>query len=135
MVNDRENSRLQKVNRLMQKNISKILHTEIKDPRLQSVDILEVAVTNDFSLARVYYTIFNFSAITDDELKAQIKDLEKALLKASGFIRSKIAKSLQFKKTPEIRFVYDLRQQNKDTVDNILKNLDIKPEEDTNNNE
>ena len=126
MMNDREKSRLQKVNRLMQKNISKILHSEIKDPRLQFVDILEVSVTNDFSLARVYYTIFNPESNFDNVFKSQIKDLEKVLKKASGFIRTKIAKALQFRKTPEIRFVYDLRQENKEIVENLLKEISNK---------
>tara|TARA_R110002124_G_scaffold65788_3_gene179807 strand:- start:1565 stop:1972 length:408 start_codon:yes stop_codon:yes gene_type:complete len=135
MVNDREKARLQKVNRLIQKNISKTLHAEIKDPRLQFVDILEVAVTNDFSLARVYYTIFNSGSSSDVELASKLKELESAFTKASGFIRSKIAKDLQFKKTPEIRFIYDLRYQNKEKVDDILKNLSVKSEENTNNND
>lgn len=124
MNNDSKNTRLHKVNRLFQKNISKILHTEIKDPRLQFIDILEVAVTNDFSLARVYYTLFNSGALSREEALKQASDLEKALKKASGYIRTQIAKSLQFRKTPEIRFVYDLRNQNKEEVDDILKNLD-----------
>jgi len=124
MNTDSKNTRLHKVNRLVQKNISKIVHTEIKDPRLQFIDILEVTVTNDFSLARVYYSLFNSESLSSEETSKQVSELEKALKKASGFIRTKIAKNLQFRKTPEIRFIYDLRYKNKEEVDNILKNLD-----------
>jgi len=87
------------------------------------MDILEVTVTNDFSLARVYYTLFNSDSLNNEETLKQVSELEKALKKASGFIRTKIAKNLQFRKTPEIRFIYDLRYKNKEEVDSILKNL------------
>jgi ribosome-binding factor A len=80
------------------KDIMQILRTKVKDPRVEWVTVNEVEVTNDYSLARVFYSV----------LKSENKDaVAKVLDKAKGFIRSELAKGLTTYTVPELRFVFD----------------------------
>ena len=59
------------------------------------------------------------------------KEALKALKKASGFVRSEIARKVNLKYTPEIIFEFDESIEYGDRIDNILKDItkDLKKEE------
>ncbi len=50
-------NRPEKIADLLKKEVSLILSHEVKDPRLQNMNITAVKVTDDISIAYVYYTI------------------------------------------------------------------------------
>ena len=90
--------KLLRIQRLIMKNISEIIQFEIKDPHLGFVSIPEVKVSNDLSYAKVYVTFLN-----EKDAKEGMKVLEKS----KGFIRSELAKRMDTRRVPEIRFVLD----------------------------
>lgn len=83
---------------IIRKNIAEIIQFQIKDPKLGFVSIPEVRVSKDFSYATVYVSFIK----EEDEAPS----LE-VLNKAKGFIRSELAKKLDIRRVPEIRFVVD----------------------------
>ena len=83
---------------IIRKNISEIIQFEIRDPNLGFVSIPEVKVSKDFSYATVYVSFIN---------DADIEPSLEVLNKAKGFIRSELAKRLDIRRVPEIRFVLD----------------------------
>ena len=83
---------------IIRKNIAEIIQFGIKDPNLGFVSIPEVKVSKDFSYATVYV-----SFIRDEDIKPSLEVLNKA----KGFIRSELAKRLDIRRVPEIRFVVD----------------------------
>lgn len=71
---------------------------QMKDPRLQMVSVLAVQVDNELDKAKVYVSHF-----TQEEMDETIA----ALKKASGHIRSELAKRLKTRTVPELVFVDD----------------------------
>lgn len=80
------------------KDIMTILRTKVKDPRINWVTVNEVEVTNDYSLAKIYYSVLESN---------KQKDIAKALESAKGFIRSELSKGLTTYTVPELRFIFD----------------------------
>lgn len=92
-------SRHDKITEAIRKEISGIIHEELKDPRLGFVTIIRVELTRDYRYAKVF-----FSVLGTDEDYAKTKN---ALDSASGFIRRLIAQSLRLRFVPEISFRED----------------------------
>ena len=61
-------NRPEKIADLLKREVSKILNQEVKDPRLQNINITAVKVTYDIGIAYVFYTIIGKS-IKKDESK------------------------------------------------------------------
>ena len=78
--------------------IALLLLRKIKDPRLALLTVTRVSVTDDLRTARVYYSVFD---ITTADQAAE------GLQKASGFIRSHLAKSLALRYVPKLIFLLD----------------------------
>lgn len=92
------NYRRGRINEEMSRELASILR-EIKDPRVSEnfISITNVDVTPDLKYANI-----GFSSMTGD--KAEIK---KGLVSASGFIRKRLAETLNLRITPELSFVPD----------------------------
>ena len=54
-------SRPEKIADLLKREVSKILNQEVKDPRLQNINISAVKVTDDIGIAYIFYTIIGKS--------------------------------------------------------------------------
>ena len=109
------NYRQERIERILEREISNIILTEVKDDRLKFVTITKVSITNDLSIATVYYTV-----IGNEEQKVSTSE---NLLEAKGFIRSSLSKKLDIRKTPELKFKYDESIEYGDKIEQILKNL------------
>jgi ribosome-binding factor A len=105
----------ERLERILEREISNIISTEVKDERLGFVTITKVAVTSDLSIATVYYTVMG----TDEQKQSTSENL----LSAKGFIRTSLSKKLEIRKTPELRFKYDESLEYGDKIEQILKNL------------
>ena len=89
-----------KINGEVRRELSNIIRGEIKDPRIGPMtSVVEVEVAPDLKSAKAY------SSVLGDE-KAQQDTLE-GLRSAEGYIRRALAKSINLRNTPEIRFVLD----------------------------
>lgn len=89
-----------RVNSEVQRELANIIRSEIKDPRihpLTSVVLAEVAP--DLKTCKAYISVLG------DE-QAQKSTLE-GLRSAVGFIRRQLARNLNLRNTPEIRFILD----------------------------
>ena len=90
--------KIERLNHIIQEEISMILMKEVKDENIKFVTITGVETTNDLSFSKVYYTVLN---------KEKLKEAEEALERASSFIRTKLANTIEVRHTPELRFIYD----------------------------
>ena len=83
---------------LIKVEISQVLSQEVRDPRVKGITVLNVLLTSDMKKADILISQTNsFSEMDPEELK-------KGLEKAKGFIRSKLSKNLNLRRTPEIFF-------------------------------
>ena len=94
----REFSRGRKIADLIQRELALLIQREIKDPRIKMVTINEATVSRDLAYSDVYFTVLP----ADDT-----QEVEKVLNQASGFLRSQLAKILNTRTTPKLRFHYD----------------------------
>lgn len=113
------NYRRTRVNDEMKKELSVIMR-DIKDPRVADnfVSVTSVDVTPDLKFAKVY-----FSSITGDK-----KEIRKGLISASGFIRKRIAESLNLRITPELAFEPDDSIEYGSHINSLLKSIERESE-------
>ena len=89
-----------RINGEVQKVLSEIIRGEIKDPRINPMtSVVAVEVAPDLKSAKAYISVLG------DE-KSQ-KDTLAGLTSAEGYIRRELAKSVNLRNTPQIRFIMD----------------------------
>lgn len=89
-----------RVNTEVQRELSNIIRGGIKDPRVAPwTSVVAVEVAPDLKTCKAYISVLG------DE-KAQADTLE-GLQSAEGYIRRGLARTLNMRNTPEIRFILD----------------------------
>ena len=89
-----------RINSEVQRELSNIIRGEIKDPRIcPMTSVVEVEVAPDLKTAKAY-----ISVLGDKQAQA---DTLAGLKSAEGHIRRALARSINLRNTPEIRFVMD----------------------------
>lgn len=97
----REFTRSDRVSDAIQRLLGQVIPQEIRDPRLGMVNINAVTVSRDMAYAKVYVT---FVGVEDE---AQSLERAAILNKASGFLRSFVAKEFTMRTVPKLQFIYD----------------------------
>ena len=89
-----------RVNEEVHRELSNIIRGEIKDPRINPMtSVVAVEVAPDLKTCKAWISVFG------DEQK--IADTLAGLTSAEGFIRSKLAKKINLRNTPQITFIMD----------------------------
>ena len=90
-----------RINMEVQRELSEIIRTEIKDPRVNGAmtSVVAVEVTPDLKYCKAYISVLG------DEERA--KDALTGLKSAVGYIRRELAHRVNLRNTPEITFVLD----------------------------
>jgi ribosome-binding factor A len=89
--------RLDRIGDLVRQELALLIQTELRDPRLGMISVIDARVSRDLAHADVYVTV----------LGAEVGPAVEALNHASGYLRSLIAKNLNLRSTPKLRFIYD----------------------------
>ena len=103
--NERKNMRKNsikntRINMEVQRELSEIIRLEIKDPRIHPMTtVVAVSVTPDLKFCKPY-----ISVLGDEEAgNATIEGLKSA----EGYIRRELARRVNLRNTPEIKFILD----------------------------
>ncbi len=89
-----------RVNAEVQKELSNILRGGIKDPRVAPMtSVVAVEVAPDLKTCKAYISVLGNEKAQEDTIKG--------LQSAEGFIRRELARSLNMRNTPEVKFVLD----------------------------
>ncbi len=89
-----------RVNEEVQRALAQIIRGEIKDPRIAPLtSVVDVEVAPDLKSCKVWVSVLG------DE-KAQADTLA-GLKSAEGFMKSRLAKEVNLRNTPELRFIMD----------------------------
>jgi ribosome-binding factor A len=109
--------RPERVGQLMRREISDILASDLRDPRLSAmVSVTDVEVTADLSFARVFVSV-----LADEHGSARALE---GLARAAGFIRRSLAPRLGLREVPELRFLIDPSIQQGARVDDLLRRIE-----------
>ena len=88
------------INSEVMKTVSEIIRGDVKDPRVAHMtSVTDAEVTTDLKYATIYVSVLG-----DDE---QSKKTLQGLKSSSGFIRKELARRLNLRNTPELKFVLD----------------------------
>jgi len=89
-----------RINGEVQRELANIIRSGIKDPRINPLtSVVAVEVAPDLKTCRAFISVFG-----DEE--SQIATLE-GLKSAEGYIRRELARTINLRNTPEIRFILD----------------------------
>lgn len=117
-------NRMNKVDEVIKKEVGTIISTELKNPHLTGlISVTKVKTTPDFRYSKVYV-----SMIGEKSRKQNLSILKQC----SGYIRSMLAKKVNFRITPELVFEFDESLEYGAKIDEILKDItkDLKKGED-----
>lgn len=109
-----ESIKLERIASQIVRELSKIFYEEVHNEVLKNVTIIDAKVTNDLSLAKVYYSFMgDYDKIT----------IQEELKNASSFLRCELAKKIDVRTMPELRFVYDESTEYGEHIDEILEEI------------
>ncbi len=111
----KNSNRMGRVDGEIKREVSQVINFELKNAKVTGiVSVTKVRVTPDLRYARVYISVL--------DPKVKNKTLE-GLNESKGFIRSRIAKAVNLRITPEVVFVYDDSEEQGERIDQILRDL------------
>jgi len=114
-----------RINAEVKKELSVIISRELKDPRIAPMtSITEVEVAPDLKTAKVFVSVLGDETAKTDTLAG--------LKKAAPFIRSCLAKSVNLRNTPELRFILDDSIEYGIHMSQLIDSMNIAPKEDEN---
>ena len=96
----KEYARSERVAQMVNRHMATILRNDVNDPRVSTLTITEVEVTKDLRQAKVFVTSMDDEAVVIDEIMG-------ALEKANGFLRRRLANSIDMRHCPSLVFAYD----------------------------
>lgn len=109
------------VGELIRQVIAETLLREARDPRIRLVTVTRVEVSADLSHARVFVVVHG----EPEEREAVMT----GLASAAAFLRSRVAKALATRSTPELHFTADRGVEHAARIDAILADLKREPGE------
>lgn len=90
--------RARRVAEQIQRELSRLIASELKDPRIRLVTVTEVEVTRDLAHAKVYVSVLG----SDDASEAV-----EGLRSAAGHLRRLLSRDMRMRTVPELHFTED----------------------------
>ena len=97
-----EFSRTSRIGEVIMHELAQMIQQEVSDPRVGMVTVSHVDVTSDLKYAKVYVTRLN--GVESDQ---DVDECITGLTNAAGFLKRGIAKRVEIRTIPELRFHYD----------------------------
>ncbi|MCI6921204.1 MAG: 30S ribosome-binding factor RbfA [Lachnospiraceae bacterium] len=89
-----------RINGEVQKELAEIIRGEIKDPRISPLtSVISVEVAPDLKTCKAWISVYGDDRVAEDTLAG--------LRSAEGYIRRELARRINLRNTPEIRFIVD----------------------------
>ena len=107
-----QGSRPDRVGEEIRHELATMLSRHVHDPGIGFVTLTRVKVSPDLQQARVFYTMMG------DEAKR--RDTERALVRATPFLRRQLGAKMRLRRVPELRFEFDQSVENQDRIERIL---------------
>ncbi len=110
-----QGARPERVGEEIRHELGLLLTRAVQDPAVGFVTVTRVKVSPDLQLARVYYTRMG----TEKERR----DTQRALERATPFLRRHIGTRLRLRRVPELKFHFDQSVEHQDRIERILLDL------------
>lgn len=117
----KDNTRLNRINEELKKEISHVITFELKNTNITGlISVTKVKITPDLRFARVYVSLLNS--------KSKTKTMA-GLQNAVGYIRGQIAKKINLRVTPDLQFELDESMEYGEKMDKIISDAIKKDKE------
>jgi len=108
--------RLERIADRIQEVISEMLVTgQINDPRLEDLYITDVTVDRELTFANIFV-----SALSGKESS---KEILGGLEHASGYLRSTLARQIELRTFPQLRFFWDETPERAERIEKLIDSL------------
>lgn len=104
--------RAERLAEMIRDELTELIGGEMRDPRIGLAQVTEVKLPPDLRVAHVFVEVIG----TVDEQHAALE----ALLAARGYLRTELARRLQIRQVPELRFDLDQQEQLGHRLDQLL---------------
>jgi ribosome-binding factor A len=88
---------------LILEELRALLRDDVTDPALHDVRISAVVLSVDYRHSRVHFLVLG----ADEAASRARVPSERALARASPFLRARLADAIDLKRVPDLRFVFD----------------------------
>ena len=111
-----------RINGEVQKELSVIIQNEIKDPRIAPMtSVVAVEVAPDLKTCKAYISVLGNEEAAQNTLAG--------LKSAEGYIRRQLARTVNLRNTPEIRFILDQSIEYGVTMTKLIDDIRKRDEE------
>lgn len=114
--------RIARLNEQLKRELSELIRTQVRDPRVGVVTVTAVEMASDLGSARVFVRI-----IGD---RSEFKETLAGLDAAAPFLRGVLGRLLHIRRIPELRFREDRSMEHARRIEEILLEV-VVPEEET----
>ena len=111
----RERKRSTRVAEAIQMELSMFFLQKVRDQNLSDVTVTGVGLSDDLKNARIFYTVPG-----SEKKRRKTAD---ALKGATGFVRSHLAKVLNLRYTPALRFEYDTKADKVEELEQLFAEI------------
>jgi ribosome-binding factor A len=115
----RNNRREDQLGGVITRELSDLIRTRMKDPRIGFASITGVNLSHDLRYAKVYVSVLG----TPEEQRETMRGLQSA----TGFLRRELAQRLTIRHVPEIAFYLDESIARSARVLDLLKQVQSEP--------
>jgi len=113
--------RLARLNEQLKRELSEMIRTQVRDPRVGVVTVTGVEVASDLGSARVFVRVIGNRA----ELVETLAGLEAA----APFLRGLLGRVLHVRRIPELRFREDRSMEHARRIEQVLSEVVVPEEE------
>jgi len=107
--------RADRVGDAIRREISEMLIRGIKDPRVASVTITRVHISDDLRVARVYFSVMGSETDRRESLEG--------LNSAKGYIKREMGRRIHLRYVPDLVFEYDPSVEYADHINRLIQHL------------
>lgn len=108
-------SRHERVEEAIKKEVSMIIHDELKDPRIGFITVTRVELTKDLRSAKIFYSVLG----KEEERRKTRLALDSAL----GYIRKLVAQRINLRIATELMFKEDHSTEYSVRIEEVLNQL------------
>lgn len=108
-------ARAKKIGQRIQEDLAHLLLHEVDDPRLTMVTVTDAEVDRELAFATIY--------VTSMEGSEEKKEVLEALEGARGFLRSRLAASIELRIFPKLRFEWDNTAEQAARIEELLDQI------------
>lgn len=108
------NHKIERIESDIIKYLSNILLTETDDEIMKTITLTGIEVSKDLSYAKIYFTSM---------MDCPHNDIVKEMNEAAPFLRGKLAKVIEIRNIPELKFVYDESIEYATKIEKIINDI------------